>query len=88
MNIHECESMARDQGFDRCLFIGHFPSGPKRCRWLDAYMGGFLVEGVKGVLHVSDVEKYFPDLECTAFEAVSAEEADRRFPVAAATRKG
>ena len=82
MTIHECERKAQIEGFDRCLFTAGFPAGPRLCRWLDAYLGGYLVEGLSGVVNTGLTEQMFPGLECTDFLALTAEEADKRFPIA------
>lgn len=67
MNIYECKAKAENEGFDSMEFIGLFPAGPMNCKWLDAYMGLFLVDHEQlkgGFITVSD----FPDLECLPIE--------------------
>jgi hypothetical protein len=80
MTLRECEAKAQAEGFDRCLFVAHFPVGARICRWGDAYMGMFMIMDV-GVTNTRDIEDLYPDLECNAFEVCTAKEADERVPI-------
>ena len=65
MTLKDCEERAKEEGFDSMEFTAFFPAGPKKCVWLDAYMGLFRVEGLDGFVMVSQMEKMFPDLVCS-----------------------
>lgn len=42
-----------------------FPAGPKKCKWLDAYLGMFTIEGVDGgFVMVGQIDEKYPDLIC------------------------
>jgi len=72
MNIYQCQKLGQKEGFDSAEFLAFFPSGIKRCQWLDAYFGFFKVEGLDdGFLTVDQIDEMFPKLECFA---VSKEE--------------
>jgi hypothetical protein len=62
MNIYQCQKKAQDIGFDKAHFAAFFPSGLKKCTWLDAYMGFFKVEGLEGFLMVDSIDEMFPTL--------------------------
>lgn len=64
MNILEAQEKAKDDGeFDSQEFIAHFPAGPTKCKWLDAYFGMFKIEGYEGFVMVGDIREHFPNLE-------------------------
>jgi hypothetical protein len=68
MNIYQCEERAKEIGFDKAKFVALFPSGPKECKWLDAYMGLFVIdeEGLRdGFVMTRDIDRQFPDLYCS-----------------------
>ena len=56
MTILELERKLERQEETRQEFFAFFPSGVRRCRWLDPYMGIFGVEGLKGFIHSSKFE--------------------------------
>ena len=65
MNIYQCEEKAKDIGFDKAKFVAFFPAGPKKCKWLDAYMGLLEVDadGLRGsFLTTKQVDQMFPEL--------------------------
>lgn len=62
MTLLECERLAEKEGFDKLKFTALFPSGPRMCQWLDAYMGIFQVDGLEGFLMTNDMREQFPDL--------------------------
>lgn len=62
MNIYQAQKTAKRDGYDSAEFIAHFPAGPKECKWLDAYLGLFRVEGMDGFVTVNDIDDMFPDL--------------------------
>lgn len=64
MNLYQCEKYAESNGFDSLEFIAHFPAGPKKCKWLDAYFGMFEIEGIDGFVMTKDVDKMYPSLVC------------------------
>ena len=55
LTINQCESLAQDLGegatFDLCG-----PKGKKPCKWLDAYMGLFQIEGEEGFMMTSQIQ--------------------------------
>lgn len=68
MNIYQCEEKAKEIGFNTARFIALFPAGPKECKWLDAYMGLFVIDedGLRdGFVMTRDIDKQFPDLYCS-----------------------
>lgn len=70
MNLMDCEALAQEKGFDSMEFIAMFPAGPINCKWLDAYMGLFIVnhDELKGkFLKTGD----FPDIICVPLEGPS-----------------
>jgi len=65
MNIYQCQKKAKDIGFDKAKFCALFPSGPKNCKWLDAYMGLIQVDtdGLRDrFLTVDQIDDMFPNL--------------------------
>ena len=65
MNLYQCQKYAEKNGFDSVEFYADFPVGKKKCKWLDAYFGMFIVEGLgDGFLSVRDIDEMFPRLEC------------------------
>ena len=62
MSLLECERLATQEGFDKMKFTALFPVGPRKCQWLDAYMGIFQVDGLEGFLMTGDIHEQFPDL--------------------------
>jgi len=65
MNIYQCQKKAQDIGFDKVKFCALFPSGQKKCTWLDAYMGLVQVDadGLRdGFLTVDQIDEMFPSL--------------------------
>ena len=66
MSIIECEDKAKDEGYNCATFDLVSPAGVLQCRWLDAYMGIFQVEGQKGFVTVGDVKRLL-GLRCANF---------------------
>jgi hypothetical protein len=65
MNLYQCQKYAEKNGFDSVEFTAVFPSGPKKCQWLDAYFGLFKVEGLgDGFVTTKEIDEMFPDLTC------------------------
>ncbi len=65
MNIYQCQEYAEKNGFDSVEFIANFPSGPKECKWLDAYFGLLTIDGVgDGFITTKQIDEMFPDLFC------------------------
>ena len=71
MSIVECEDKARDEGFDYATFDLCGLGGRKPCRWLDAYMGAFVIEGQHGFCMTRDVKNM--GLWCENFSANKSE---------------
>lgn len=73
MSIHQCERLAKEDGFDRMKFTALFPAGPRVCTWLDAYFGMFQIEGLgDGFVMVNQIDDAFPDLVCIPLESEAA----------------
>lgn len=69
MTIHQCERLAKEVGFDSMEFDAKFPAGVKRCKWLDAHYGMFLIPEIgDGFFMVRMMEDEFPDLICIPLE--------------------
>jgi hypothetical protein len=64
MNLYQCQKHAESNGFDSLEFIAHFPAGTKKCKWLDAYFGMFVIEGMDGFVMTKEIDKMFPSLVC------------------------
>jgi hypothetical protein len=65
MNLYQCEKYAKDNGFDSVEFIAKFPTGERKCKWLDAYFGFFKIDGVgDGFVTTGQIHEMFPTLEC------------------------
>lgn len=56
MTLHQCESLAKDVGFDGATFEFCGPLGCKKAKWVDAYFGLFEIEGQEGVLMTKQLE--------------------------------
>ena len=54
--INQCERIAKKNGFNSLAFVLHGPAGEKKCKWIDAYMGIFEIEGLKGLVMTRQVE--------------------------------
>ncbi len=68
MNLYQCEERAKEIGYDKAQFVAMFPAGPMRCRWLDAYMGLFVIDadGLRdGFVRTREIDQQFPDLFCS-----------------------
>ena len=63
MSIQQCESLAKDVGYDSATFDLCGPKGKMKAKWLDAYFGFFQVEGSEGFMTVSQIQ-YAQDLWC------------------------
>ena len=69
MNLYQCEERAQEIGYNKAAFVAMFPAGPKKCRWLDAYMGLFVIDEDElrdGFVMTRDIDHQFPDLLCSA----------------------
>jgi hypothetical protein len=77
MNINQCQSLAKNVGFDSMLFDLVGPSGRMACRWLDAYFGMFVVIGKEddGFMMVRQIE-FIPDIYCDNFRLTEKQEED------------
>lgn len=64
MNLYQCEKYAKDNGFDSLEFIAKFPTGDRKCKWLDAYFGMFEIEGIDGFVMANNIDEMFPSLVC------------------------
>lgn len=64
MNILQCQKMAEDIGFDSAEFDLVGPNKTLKCKWLDAYMGMFTVEGHGDDFLMVSQFQYAPDLYC------------------------
>ena len=68
MNLYQCEERAKEIGFDKARFVAIFPAGPMKCRWLDAYMGLFVIDadGLRdGFVTTREIDRQFPNLVCS-----------------------
>lgn len=65
MNLYQAQRHAEDNGHDSEEFTAFFPTGPRRCKWLDAYFGMFTIEGFDdGFVMVRQIDQEYPDLVC------------------------
>lgn len=64
MNLYQCKKYAKDNGFDSVEFIAKFPTGDRKCKWLDAYFGMFEIEGLDGFVMANGIDEMFPSLVC------------------------
>lgn len=60
-NWYRFQNYAKDNGYDRLEFSLFTADGFKKCKWLDAYMGLFTLEGVNGFLMVRDADEHMPN---------------------------
>lgn len=60
----EFQQFAKSNGYDRLAFMALFPSGPRRCQWLDAYMGLVKIDGEDGFVMVRDLQDALPGTVC------------------------
>lgn len=74
-NWYRFENYAKDNGFDSLEFMCVFPAGPKKCRWLDAYMGLVQVDGLEGFMTTRQLDENFPDAMCFTLEEEKGEAA-------------
>lgn len=56
MNINQCQGLAKKMGFDGATFDLCGPKGKLPCKWLDAYMGLFIIDGAEGFNTVGQFE--------------------------------
>lgn len=61
--VGQCREIAKRLGCDSTTFDLCGPTGRKKAKWLDAYLGLFTVEGGTGFMRASDVE-LLRDLWC------------------------
>lgn len=57
----EFQEYAKSNGYDSLAFMAMFPSGPRRCSWLDAYMGLVRIDGEDGFVMVRDLQAEVPN---------------------------
>jgi hypothetical protein len=63
MRIDELEEYAKEHGFDSLEFeFTNLKGEVKKCKWLDAYMGLFVIEGSGGFIKTSDWKQYTGDV--------------------------
>lgn len=63
LTINQCQELAKDVGYDKATFDLVGPKGRKPCKWLDAYMGMFQIDGDKGFVMVHQLQ-FVSDLWC------------------------
>lgn len=63
MTINQCQELAKDMDFDGATFDLCGPKGKLPCKWLDAYMGLFVINGAEGFNMVSQFQ-FRPDVWC------------------------
>lgn len=67
MNIRQCQKLAQEVGYNSMKFRAEFPGGEKKCQWIDAYFGFFVVEGFENEhLQLEKIEQMYPNLICAA----------------------
>lgn len=54
MSLYECERLARDGGYNSATFDLCGANGRLPCKWLDAYMGLFTIDGQDGFAMTRD----------------------------------
>ena len=65
MNIYQCERYAQENGFDSVEFEADFPAGTLNCKWLDAYMGLFLIHGLGDrFVTTRQMDDMYPNFQC------------------------
>ena len=74
LSLIECEKLAQEQGYDTATFDLCGPSGRKKCKWEDAYIGVLKVDG-DIVLVDNHFYKLVNDLRlwCENFQTVNQE---------------
>ena len=63
MSISQCQELAKKIGFDSATFDLVGPEGKMKARWVDAYLGFFILEENGALMMVSDI-LFVPDLYC------------------------
>lgn len=66
ITILQCEELAQECAFDGSTFDLCGPTGRRKAKWLDAYMGLFEIEGINGFLMAKDFS-FAPDVWCENF---------------------
>lgn len=56
MNINQCERLAQEMGKENIEFYLVGPKGKRKAKWLDPWMGLFIVDGSDGFSMVRDYE--------------------------------
>lgn len=64
LSILQCQDLAKDIGYDSATFYLVGTSGTLKAKWLDAYLGLFMIDGEDGFLTVKQFQ-YIPDIYCT-----------------------
>lgn len=70
MTIHQIEKLAQNKGYDSLEFIavGGKLSNPINCKWLDAYLGMFMVQGIKGFILTNQADEQLGIFTCIPLE--------------------
>jgi len=63
MSIQQCESLAKKFDYDGATFDLCGPKGRIKAKWLDAYMGIFMLEGSDG-FNMTNQFEFNPDVWC------------------------
>jgi len=71
LSILQCQQLAKDVSFDSATFDLCGPKGRMPCKWLDAYMGLFQIDGSEGFVMVSQIQ-YLPDVWCENLQPPTA----------------
>lgn len=64
VNILQCQQIAKRLGFDKVEFDLVGPTGTLHCKWRDAYLGMFDVEGYEETFFMAKDFAFLPDVVC------------------------
>lgn len=64
LTINQCQTLAKNNGFDSMQFYLHGPKGKLKAKWIDAYMGLFKVDKEEGFITIKQIE-FINDIFCT-----------------------
>ena len=70
MTLNQCQELAKTLGHDSATFDLCGPKGKKPCKWLDAYLGMFIIDGSEGFTMVSQLQ-FAQDLWCENLQFAS-----------------
>jgi hypothetical protein len=62
------QKYAESNGFDSVKFTALLPSGPRNGRWLDAYFGLVMFDGMDGFVTVDQLDEVAPGTLCVVLE--------------------